>query len=90
MVDSHRLGQVGPLGVPVDLLVGLPTQPMASNFMTELTKNPCHLWVSLHRLGDGENGQRHAGLLADPQHPPHARPRSVFVERLHAHVPVRK
>src|SRR5690606_27196868 len=56
--------------------------------MAELGERRDGLGVALQRTGNREYGQRYVVALEDPQHPPQPRPRTVLVERLHAHVAV--
>ena len=58
--DLYGLGHMGALGVPVDQLIGLPPQAMASDLVAELAECGHCLGVSLHGQGDGEDGERYA------------------------------
>ncbi len=46
-----------------------------------------HRRIALHRQRDAEHGDRHVVALEQPQQPPDAGARAIFVDLLHAHVP---
>ena len=46
-----------------------------------------HRRIALHRQRDAEHGQRNIVAREQPQQPPDAGARSIFVDLLHAHVP---
>ncbi len=67
--DPHRLGQVGPLDVDVDVLVADPPQPVAGDLVAGPDQGLGDGRVALEGPGHGEGGQRQAPIGEQAQHP---------------------
>jgi hypothetical protein len=86
--DGHGLLQVGALDVLGHVLVVDPLEAMAGDLVAQLGERCADLGVALQRGGHAEHRERQAALLKFAQDAPDARARAVFVDALHAHVPL--
>ena len=87
--DAHGLGEVGALGVDVDVLVADPAQAVAGDLVAGVRARPrttAGLACSARATPNTVSGS--AALGEQPQDPPDAGPAAVLVERLHAQVAV--
>jgi hypothetical protein len=69
------------------ILIVDPPPAVRRDFVPGLEKGVHHRRIALHRKRDSEDGQWNVVALEQPQQPPHAGARSIFVDLLHAHVP---
>ncbi|SKY71558.1 Uncharacterised protein [Mycobacteroides abscessus subsp. abscessus] len=78
------------LDVLVDHLIVQPAISVTRDFVAALDECRRNLGIARHRLRDGEDRQRQFASRERTQDAPHPRTGAVLVERLHAHVPIRK
>ena len=87
-MDADRLTQMGALLVGREILVVDPFQAVAGDFPARLLHRGDRLGVALKRGRDAEDGDRQIALGEHAPQAPEAGAGAVFVDRLHAHVPL--
>ena len=86
-VHLDRALHVGALVGFRHILIVDPPPAVRGDLVPGLQEGLHHRRIALHRQRDAEHGERNIVALEQPQQPPDAGARSIFVDLLHAHVP---
>ena len=88
--DLNRARHVLALDCLIDLLIADPAQSVAGNFMSQLFECADCFGMTRNCHRNREDRERQLMAFEYPQHAPQTCPRTILIQRFHAHVTHRK